>query len=216
MNRIAVWSGGFERSLTRNRAGEFDRRLVKEKSREGSLSRARRRKAGEAITVELECLACGKRESLNPTSENFRALSSKWKVARNCRACGRRTDWSFAQAGVKAEEEVDFWDWLATTGEYFEPPQFQVQDEQRREPRVELRVPLRITRAGGEEEEVASENISQSGFCFSSLKPYAIGETLQVTLQPPGATVLQVKTATIVRSSPAREGATLYGARLTH
>jgi hypothetical protein len=177
------------------------------------MKRASQNKGEGGITVELECLQCHARISAELSGEEFKKLSSAWKLAQECESCGKSTDWSFAEAAVEAEEQVDFWDWLATTGEAFLPSEAARQDDRRKEPRIDLQVPLRIAGAGGEEE-VASENISKSGFCFSSLRSYPIGETIRVTLQPPGASTPQTKTATIVRSSPVQGGKTLYGARL--
>ncbi len=166
------------------------------------------------ITVELECLSCHARSSVELSSEKFKALSAAWKIARGCDKCGKSTDWSFAEAKVETEEQADFWDWLATTGEYFEPPKAAPQDERRKEPRIEMRVPLRISNALGEAEEVTSENISKSGFCFASAKTYRLGESIQATLQPAGAIPAQTKTATIVRVNPPAKGKALYGARI--
>ena len=118
------------------------------------------------------------------------------------------------EAPVEAEEQVDFWDWVATTGEFFERRDAAKQDERRKEPRIDVHVPLCIAAADGEEEMVASQNISKTGLCFLSLKTYQSGEALEVTLQPPGALAPQTKTATIVRSTPAGSGMTLYGARI--
>lgn len=108
---------------------------------------------------------------------------------------------------------MDFWDWLATTGEAFSAPAIAPPDERRKEFRVDLTVPLRIATAGGEEEQVTSENISRTGLSFASSRAYAPGETIRIALQPPGAAP-QVKTGTIVRSSVTGEGRTLYGVRL--
>lgn len=178
-----------------------------------SMKRASQKKSEAAITVELECLQCRTRNSVELSGEEFKELSAAWKLTGKCDSCGENTDWSFVEAAVEAEEQVDFWDWLATTGESFLPPDAARQDDRRKELRVDLQVTLRIAGAGGEEE-VTSENISKGGFSFSSLRNYPVGETLRATLQPPGASTPQTKTATIVRASPAQGGKTLYGARL--
>lgn len=178
------------------------------------MKRGGKAKDDTAVTVELECLTCHGRESVQLSAEKFQALSSSWKLDQECEACGKTTEWSFAEAAVEAEEQVDFWDWLATTGEYFESPSAGPDDERRKERRIEARVPLRIAASNGEEEEVTSENISKSGFCFSSARSYQVGETVQVTLQPAGALGPQTKTATIVRAGSPVEGKALYGVRL--
>jgi len=164
------------------------------------------------ISVELECLQCHTQTSKELSSEEFKELSTAWNLKQECDTCGTLTDWSFAEPRVGSEEQVDFWDWLATTGSSFVPPA--PQDDRRKESRVDLRVPLRIATAAGDEEEVKSENISKSGLCFYSSKAYSVGQVVQVTLQAPDPLATQVRTATIVRSSPAQEGRTLYGARL--
>ena len=172
------------------------------------------KKGDMTIRVELECRQCHTQTSKELSSEEFKELSAAWNLKQECETCGKLTDWSFAEARVGGEEQADFWDWLATTGSSFMSSQTAPQDERRKEPRVDLRVPLRIATAAGDEEEVKSENISKSGLCFYSSKAYSIGETIDVTLLAPGALATQVKTATIVRSSPVQEGKILYGARL--
>jgi hypothetical protein len=178
-----------------------------------SMKRASGKKGEAAITVELDCLQCHRRISAELSGEEFKELSAEWKLTRECDSCGRATEWSFAEAAVEAQEQVDFWDWLATTGESFLPPEAAWQDERRKELRVDLHVPLRLAGAEGEEE-ITCENISKSGFSFCSLRKYPVGQSLRVTLQPPGASTPQTKTATIVRASPVQGGKTLYGARL--
>lgn len=178
------------------------------------MKRSGKGKDDTAVTVELECLTCHERESVQLSAAKFQALSSAWKLDQECEACGKTTEWSFAEAAVEAEEQVDFWDWLATTGGYFEPSSAGPDDERRKERRIEARVPLRITTSDGAEEEVTSENISKSGLCFSSARTYRVGDTIQITVQPAGGLGPQAKTATIVRAGSPVEGKTLYGARI--
>lgn len=178
------------------------------------MKRVSRAKGETAVRVELECPACHARKSVELSPEDFKVLSAAWKIDRECDDCGKSTEWSFAEAAVGAEEQVDFWDWLATTGEYFEPPGSGLQDERRKERRIEVRVPLWIATSDGRDEEVTSENISKSGLCFSSARTYEMGGTIRVTIQPVGAAGPQTKTATIVRANPLEEGKVLYGARL--
>lgn len=177
------------------------------------MKRMSRAKGNTAVTVELECLVCKARQSVELSSKKFKALSAAWKLEQSCGVCKKPTEWTFAEAVVAAEEQVDFWDWLAATGEYFEPGGETPQHERRKERRVDLTVPMRISSRGGDEGEVTSENISRSGFCFSSRRTYTIGEIVQVTLQPAGAVAPLSRTATIVRASVA-EDKFLYGARL--
>lgn len=167
-----------------------------------------------SVIAELECLQCRTRASVQLSGEKFKELSAAWKLTQECEVCGKSTEWSFAEASVEAAEQADFWDWLATTGEAFLPSLATVPHERRKEPRLYLRVLLRISSVRGEGEEVTSEDISKSGFCFSSSKAYPIGETIHVTLQTAGSLAPQTKTGTIVRSSTAQEGKTLYGVRL--
>jgi len=178
-----------------------------------SMKHTSQKKSETAITVDLECLRCHTRVSAEVSGKEFKKLSAAWKLTRNCDSCGQATDWSFAEAAVEAEEQVDFWDWLAMTGESLLPREGARQDERRAEPRVDLQVPLRIEGAEGEEE-VFSENISKSGFAFCSPRSYPVGETLRVTIQSPGAPAPQTKRATIVRANPAPGGKTVYGVRL--
>src|SRR2546428_11112417 len=67
------------------------------------------------VSVDLECLSCHQRGRVDLTAEMFKELSASWKMLQNCGVCGEVTEWSFAEAPVEAEEQVDFWDWVATT-----------------------------------------------------------------------------------------------------
>ncbi len=165
------------------------------------------------ISVELECLVCRARARVDLSGEMFKELSEFWQIGRACAACGKRTEWSFAEVSVEDEEQVSFWDWLATTGEFFEAHKPASHQEKRQEHRVELRIPLRLAAADGRVENVTSENISKSGLCFTSSRSYRTGDILQVTLEPPGAAASQTMAATIVRVAIG-DGRTLYGARI--
>lgn len=176
--------------------------------------RTSRSKQLTGVGVELECVSCHAQRSVELSPRQFKLLSESWKIERECDACRETTEWTFAQAKVGAEEQVDFWDWLATTGEYFEPAGAAPQHERRKERRVDLSVPLRISSREGEEEDVVSENISSSGFCFASSRTYGVGQTVQVTIRPAGEAVPLTQTATIVRASAAADGKILYGARV--
>ena len=167
-----------------------------------------------AISVELSCQECRAHDTAELSAAEFQELSRTWKIERTCKACQKRTSWTFAEADVEAEEQMDFWDWLATTGASFERSQAAPQDERRKEPRVGLQVPLRVARANGEEEALMSENISRSGLCFASSRNYTVGESLRITLQPEAAAGVQTRTGTIVRLTAAEDGTSLYGVRL--
>jgi hypothetical protein len=179
------------------------------------MKRISRKQLDSAVTVELECMTCQARKSVELSQEKFKELSESWKIRQACDACGKSTDWTFAQAADEIGEEEDFWEWITAIGEYFEAQGAPPQNERRRERRINVHVPLRISEPGGrEEEEVTSENISKSGFAFSSLRVYEVGKTIQVTVQTPGAQSPMTKTATIVRAAAGTGGSTLFGARL--
>ncbi len=168
----------------------------------------------QGIRVDLQCEECHRRESLSLLAQDFKALSVSWRLARDCSTCRRRTGWTFAEAAVGAEEQQDFWDWLATTGEHFEEPRPAPQDERRSEPRIEVQVSLLVTDTRGENEEVISKDISRKGLCFPSRKSYSPGDQVQITLRPAGAAAPVRRRAVVVRSAPAADGQMLYGVRL--
>jgi PilZ domain-containing protein len=157
---------------------------------------------------------CHARQRAELSPEDFRVLSAAWRIERLCAACDRTTEWTFAEAAVEAEEQLDFWDWLATTGELFAPAEARPHNDQRKDRRVDLHIPLLVS-SGEVEEEVSSENISESGVAFWSARTYRLGETIRMTLEPPGSAAPQTKTAVIVRASPPSDARILYGARLT-
>jgi len=174
-----------------------------------------RKRRESAVTVELECMTCQARKSVELSQEQFKELSESWKIRQACDGCGKSSDWTFAQAADEMGEEEDFWEWITATGEYFEPQGAPPQNERRQERRINVHVPLRISDpAGGEEEEVTSENISRSGFAFSSSRKYEVGKTIRVMVQMPGAQGPMTKSATIVRTAAGADGKTLFGARL--
>lgn len=164
--------------------------------------------------VEIECVTCHAQKSVELSPAKFQELSQSWKTREPCKNCGEVTEWSFAQAAVDETEQEGFWDWMAATGEFLEPAAAAAQDERRKEPRVDVRVQLRIASEGGTEEEVTSDNISKSGFCFSSSRGYQVGATIRVTLPVPGAHDPITKRGTIVRSVTGADGRQAYGVRL--
>ena len=178
------------------------------------MSQGSRKQRGAAVTVELQCLSCGSQKSVELSPQRFKELSQSWKIIETCDQCDLATEWSFAQAAVGETEQEDFWDWMSATGEFFEPEGAAQQDERRKERRVNVRVPLRVASSGGDEEEVTSENISKSGFCFSSPRTYGVGTSIRVILQPPGAVNPVSKTGTIVRAGSGADGRFVYGVRL--
>lgn len=162
----------------------------------------------------MACQHCRTRHSLELSAKEFKALSASWKLTEKCPTCLELTEWAFAEPEVPAQEQIDFWDWLATTGEYFEPSPSTPLDERRQELRVEVSTPLEIVGAAGEAEEVVSKNISRNGLCFSSRRKYQPGERVQVMLQPREAGDPVTKRGLIVRAATDPDGATLYGVRL--
>jgi hypothetical protein len=181
---------------------------------ENEMSHGSRKQSGAAVTVEIECLTCHAQKSVELSPEKFKELSQSWKVRESCDNCNEVTEWSFAQAAVDKTEQEDFWDWMAATGEFFQPEGEAQQDERRKERRIDVHVLLHISASDGVEEEVTSENISKSGFCFSSARVYELGKTVRVTLQIPGALDPITKMATIVRAGTGADDKYVYGVRL--
>lgn len=168
----------------------------------------------ETVEVDLECLTCRAHARATISPPDFAVLSASWRIERPCATCDGTTEWTFAEAAVEGEEQADFWDWLAATGELFAPAEAPPHDERRKDRRVDLHVPLLVS-SGEFEEEVPSENISKSGVAFWSTRSYQLGETIRMTLKFPGSAAPQTKTAVIVRAGSRAEGRILYGARLT-
>ncbi|MBZ5563507.1 MAG: PilZ domain-containing protein [Acidobacteriia bacterium] len=166
------------------------------------------------ISVELECLECHQRLWSGLSAGEFRSLTSAWQLARSCSVCGKLTEWTFTETMLGVDQPADFWGWLANAGVRFAPPIAPPQQERRQEPRAEMELPLRIATVGGDEEAVTSENISQSGLCFTSARDYLPGESLLITLKTAGAVAPTVKRGIVVRTSPAGPGLTRYGVRL--
>ncbi len=175
---------------------------------------ATRSQGAAAINVKLECLVCHRRVWSELSAEQFRSFTTAWQLARSCGTCGKVTDWTFTETMLGADRRADFWGWLAATGVHFRPPAAPPQHERRQEPRAEVQLPLRVAAVGGDEETVASENISQSGLCFTSAREYLQGESLMITLKPAGSVAPTVKRGIVARTSPAGPGRTSYGVRL--
>jgi len=177
------------------------------------MSSEARKPASPGVTVKIECMTCHTQREVELSSEQFQELSQSWKIQETCERCGSLADWTFAQAAIEETEQQDFWDWMAVTAEYFQPETAPQQDERRKEPRHEVRVPLRVSSESGEDE-VTSNNISRSGFCFSSTRTYQVGQSICVTLALPGARDPVVRTGTIVRAGIGADGQPAYGVRL--
>jgi len=177
------------------------------------MSSKARKQTSPGVTVSIECMTCHAQREVELSPDKFKELSESWKTQETCENCNATTDWTFAQAAVDETEQEDFWDWMAGTAQYFQPETAARQDERRSEPRMEMQVPLHIRSDEGDEE-VTSDNISKSGFCFSSALAYHTGQMIKVTLALPGARGSVTKTGTIVRAVATADGRSAFGVRL--
>jgi PilZ domain len=135
------------------------------------------REEGEKADAKalLECRMCHGLALLPLTLTEVEALRSIGKVGKLCQTCGVDTPWRYAEGRVpptqlteavlNAMEEEDP-NWIST---FMDPAG-------RSHRRIIMQVPLGVRDSRGSAEITRTENISKSGFCFTSDKRYLAGE----------------------------------------
>jgi PilZ domain-containing protein len=148
--------------------------------------------------ILLECVACHVREVAYLDDFELEVLEANQVISRSCKRCTDVSMWKKSFAEIPAEETV---------------AAQEKKQEQRREPRRDMRVQACVRSFEFNEEVVMTQNISRSGLCFASRRPYRKGWDIEVAVpysKGGGNIFMKAKIARIQEVKS--EDITLYGA----
>ena len=164
----------------------------------------------ENVQALLECATCLSAEMAELTWAQFRIMAGVGFLTRECSKCGASTEWKFRPLEEDAEPRtapVSVSD--AATG----PPP--VKAERRREERIIAKFRIHIRLEDGRAESTTTENVSESGACFTSGVNIKAGDTIFVTYDfGEGETVDEIPARIAWRRDIGERGRFLYGVKL--
>ncbi len=164
----------------------------------------------ENIQALLECATCLSGEMAELTWAQFRIMASVGLLTRNCPKCGALTGWKFRPLEEDAEPRTPP---SSVPGAPTEPPP--VKAERRREERIIAKFRIHIRLEDGRAEGTTTENVSESGACFSSSLNMKAGGTVFVTYDfGQGETVDEIPARIAWRRDIGLRGKFLYGIKL--
>jgi len=158
-------------------------------------------------SVVLACRGCGQVALTNISLVEFDVLDGTGSLFRPCKQCNQATAWAYSANPVGTPPQK-LADEVAVKGDARVAPSApvvatQVSDEvpapaavvatkedvpvpparteQRKSPRLALRLPIRVRSESGVIELTKSENVSKGGLAFTSEKVFQVGEALRVT-----------------------------------
>jgi PilZ domain len=112
--------------------------------------------------VLLECAVCHSMALFSLSLLEIDALRTIGMVAKPCRTCHAESPYQYADL-ISLEGKSN---WMASAAKAMD----------RTHPRIYMQLPVEVRNARGEVEKTQTENISKSGFCFSSEKKFYRGE----------------------------------------
>jgi len=127
----------------------------------------------EGNKTVLECLSCHKLEITNLGAFELEVLMASQRLLRSCDRCG---DYSVWRQISEAEARQ-----LAPPEPPPAPPVQRLQND-RKHPRMALRVDACIRMPAGKEEVIVTENVSLGGFRFQSTIPFHVGTAVEVAV----------------------------------
>lgn len=158
----------------------------------------------EVIDALLECSTCHSREMAQLTLEKYQSLSTHQSLSRGCPECGAITEWKFGF--IEGEREEAVCAPSASAG-----PASAESAERRRAKRVTVKVPVRIRL----EEIGQTENLSNSGVCFTSDLMLRVGDRVQLTVgYTPEGQQQEVPARVVWRQELEGANRALYGVQL--
>jgi hypothetical protein len=162
---------------------------------------------GEGIDVMLECAACRARELAQITLDQYRELSNRSQLERDCPHCQRRTSWEFGFAEVLLEE--------ARAKAPAEVAAALLQGNDRRQTRrFVAMLPLKLRNLSGKMENVRTENLSKLGLCFMSAMPMEAGDIIHLVVGPAEGGKKEIPARIAWRRPIAGSDRSIYGVRL--
>lgn len=157
-------------------------------------------KEGEDARVLLECGVCHSMALFPMSILEIDALRTIGMVGKPCRTCQAESPYRYADL-ISLEGESN---WLVSS----------LRPSDRGHRRVYMQMPVEVRNARGESEIGRTENISKSGFCFTSEKTYFRGERVRAIFPFDPITKRTELGARIIRArSIAGTHRKFYGAR---
>lgn len=152
----------------------------------------------------LECRKCHTVALLRISAVESEVLETSGILLKACATCGKNTPWGFAEKQVAMGAPPDEAQMLAEAEG----------GDHRRNQRIPLQFPALVRDYYGGVEVSQTENVSKGGFCFSSAKPYFVGQGIVVVCPySSGADQVEVP-ARVVRRVEIQAGARIvYGVR---
>ncbi len=150
--------------------------------------------------VFLECAECLSLEVVHLDISELEILLVNECITRPCPQCKRATLWM--RAASRGE--------LVPVNQANSPPRHTTQE--RKSPRIKLRVAACLRNIMLGEETVLTENVSRGGFRFLSHKDYPIGASIEAALQySPGAANIFTPARIVYKEPRAIEGTFAHG-----
>lgn len=157
-------------------------------------------KEGEDARVLLECGVCHSMALYSMSLLEIDALRTIGMVAKPCRTCKAESPYQYADL-ISLEGESN---WMLSPAKPVD----------RAHPRVYMQLPVEVRNSSGEVERTRTENISKSGFCFSSELKFHRGERVKAVFPFDPITRRTELGARIIRArSIAGSRRKFYGAR---
>ncbi|HUZ46972.1 MAG TPA: PilZ domain-containing protein [Terriglobia bacterium] len=166
----------------------------------------------EHVDVLVECSGCYSRELARLGLRDYRDLSSRGVLGRNCPICGRESEWTFGYAEALAQ--TDPWQGDAAPAE---TPSSGGGEEKRIAKRLAVKLPISIRLPNGQEEVARTENLSRMGVCFISDLKLEEGDFIRLTVgYVLGENADEVMARVVWRRSREEANGFIYGVHLEH
>jgi hypothetical protein len=162
----------------------------------------------EIVDALIECSVCHFRELAQLKMAQFRLLSERSSMTRNCIQCSAPTEWRFGSVDGNAVKVVPV---AGPGGEKASSGGA----ERRRAKRMTVKLPVRIRLINGREEVTRTENLSRTGVCFICQESMTVGQVINLTVgYEPGKNESEIS-AQVVWCQPLGETSrTVYGVHL--